>query len=382
MHDDTTTPEAPAPDEPPATEPAPAPAERLRVLFAAPTSTARPIHALRVGTFTDSYGRETTFSAEDLQTMAARLNAAAAKRRPPITERHDYGRAVGRMLSAATRYEGRHLYLTPRWLSEGERLLAEEVYDSFSIELERDDRGYQIIGGSLTNYPAVDGLHPVTLEAPAPTPTLVLPPHEADIDPAPPEPPASTRPTQEQRPMADEQPMATPAPETAPPPPAPPALNLSDPAIRAQFEQYTAEMQAMYQQQYALAQEAARQQARAEFERWKAEEARHAAWLAFAQHVTTPTVQRPTTIAYSAEQILDILSAPTAEKVQQLFQDALDGALLVSGRPAGSSRGEEDDAGAWQALVFSLQQTGLSQYDAIKAAARKRPDLFREQGGR
>lgn len=192
--------------------------------------------------------------------------------------------------------------------------------------------------------------------------------------------------------MSDEtQAVATPAPAAAPPAPpampAPPQLNLSDPAVRAQFEAYTAELQTSYRQQYELAMQAAAETARAEFERFRAAEQQRHALLSFAQHVTTPTIARPTTIAYTADQVVDLLATPTAEKMQKLMTDALDGALLVAGGVAGSSRGgESDQGGEWDALVLAYQQQGMAATDAIKAAARKRPDLYQAQsrpkGGR
>lgn len=186
--------------------------------------------------------------------------------------------------------------------------------------------------------------------------------------------------------MPDETQAAPTADVAAPAPPAmpaPPTLNLSDPAVKAQFEAYTAEMQTAYRQQYALAMEAAKAEARAQFERYRAEETRRVTLLTFAQHVTTPTLARPTTIAYSVDQVMDILSTPTAEKVQQLITDALDGALLVAAGVSGSSReGAENSTAQFDALVFEHQRAGMSQYDAIKAAAKQRPDLYRAANGR
>lgn len=375
MDDDTLAPE-------PEPTPADAPAlTRLRIQFAAPTAAATPIHALRVGTFTDSLGRETTFTPADLQQMADRLNAGAQRRRPPINEGHDYGRAVGRMTEAYTRHQAHHLYIVPRWNGEGQRLLADEVYDAFSIELDTAN-GYTVIGGALTNYPAVDGLRPVALSsAEAGAATIALP--AGDV-------PADEPPVAEEPPMSDE-PTAQPVtPSAAAPvaPPAPATLDLTDPVVRQQVEAYQTEMRAAYQRQHELAMQSAREQARAEFERWRADETRRQGHLSFAQSVTTPTVTRPTTVAWSVEQIMDALTAPTAETVQRLFQDALDGALLVSGQAVGSAAGgaEPDAGGQWEALVLTYRQQGLSQSDAVRAAGRKRPDLYasqsRPKGGR
>jgi hypothetical protein len=50
---------------------------------------------LRTGTFTDSSGRSFTFTPEHIKSIVANY---AQRPNPPITERHDYGRAVGRAL--------------------------------------------------------------------------------------------------------------------------------------------------------------------------------------------------------------------------------------------------------------------------------------------
>lgn len=183
-------------------------------------------------------------------------------------------------------------------------------------------------------------------------------------------------------------PTATPS-AAAPVPPAMPALDLTDPAVQTQLSAYSAQMQAYMRQQHEAVMREASERSRVEFERWKADEARRATIFAFAQHVTTPTLQRPSTIAYTAEQIATILANPTTETVQQIFRDAIDGVLLTSSIPTGSSRegeGAQDDAARFNALVFEKQREGLSQAEATKAVAKQHPALYnamnKPKGGR
>jgi hypothetical protein len=57
-------------------------------------------------------------------------------------------------------------------------MIEDGVYDGYSCEIDPDGKGgFTKIGGSLTNYPAVHGLEPVRLEAPA---FDITPPNEAD----------------------------------------------------------------------------------------------------------------------------------------------------------------------------------------------------------
>lgn len=137
---------------------------------------ARPVHLIRTGTFTDMNGREATFTADHLRSIVANYGQ---RPNPPITERHDWGRAVGRMDKVYTDSDGENLYGVPRWNSVGKQLLRDEVYDGYSCELDPDGTGGWIkIGGSLTNYPAVNGLEPVRLSAPV---ALAMPAYEAAI---------------------------------------------------------------------------------------------------------------------------------------------------------------------------------------------------------
>ena len=324
----------------------------------------RPIHALKVGTWTDSFGREATFTEADLVLMAERLNAMAAKRKPPITERHDYGRAYGRMVRAYTQRNNRDLMIVPKWNAAGRQMLMEEIYDMFSIEIDMSN-GMTVIGGTLTNYPAVEGLRPITLEAPP-----------LDHTPAP---------TEEVTPMAEEPTTPTtpaPAPAPAVAPPAPP-LNLSDdPVAQQQLVAYQAQMAAYMREQHQQIMQQAQQQAQMEFERWRAAQAAEQAIAAFAQHATTPTIERPHALAYSVEQVTALLSGLSTDKraaVQTLITDILDGKALVAYDAIGApGNGNEDVAGQWQASVATFTAQGLSQSAAIQAAQRANPTLYQK----
>lgn len=326
----------------------------------------RPIHALRTGTFVGMSGTPTTFEPRHLRQMAERLNELAAKRRPPINENHDYGRAVGRMLRAYTKNRDNDLYIEPKWLTAGRTLLADETYDGFSIEVRPDSDGYTIVGGALTNYPAVDGLATVTLAAPEPEADTLLP------EPA--------TPATVEVPMDD----TTRAPEPAPTP-AIPAADLppvNDAAMQAQISAYVAQMEARFKAQ----QDAAFARAQQEFERRIVEMEQQRQIEAYAQHITTPTLSRPHALPGSAEDWSKALRSLSAEQ-RRVWQPLLDTVLsagLVSFEEIGASGEGETRTAAeeWDAFVSGKVAAGMSRVAAIKAAAQERPELYAAQATR
>lgn len=355
------------PDEQlPINEPAPAPirlALLSEVAFSEGTP-AQPIHALRVGTFTGMSGTPTTFEPRHLRQMAERLNETAARRRPPINENHDYGRAVGRMLRAYTRNRDHDLYIEPKWLSAGRTLLSDEVYDGFSIELAVDGDGFSIVGGALTNYPAVDGLATVTLSAPSPQ----GPAHEDT-------PPIAT----EEHRMSGETHEIQDAPETTPAvAPALPPVN--DAAMQAQINAYVAQMEARFKAQ----QDAAFARAQQEFERRIVEMEQQRQIEAYAQHITTPTLTRPHALPGHADDWARALRALSAEqrKVWQPLLDTILSSGLVSFEEIGSAgegETEQDARARYQALVNAKVDAGMARVAAIKAVNREHPDLYAAQ---
>lgn len=324
----------------------------------------RPIHALRAGTFTGMSGTPTTFEPRHLRQMAERLNEIAARRRPPINENHDYGRAVGRMLKAYTKNRDHDLYIEPKWMAAGRTLLADEVYDGFSIELQIDGDGYAIIGGALTNYPAVDGLAAVTLAAPIPEAPSA--PDEARVH----SPPAPI----EEVTMSD----STPAPEPTPEPVAIPPV--SDAAMQAQINAYAAQMEARYKAQ----QDQAFARAQAEFERRINEMEQRRQIESYAQHITTPTLTRPHALPGSAEDWTKALTALSTDQ-RKLWQPLLDTVLsagLVSFEEIGTSGegAEAKDAQAeFASLVTAKVAGGMSRVAAIQAVAKAHPELYAQQ---
>ena len=196
--------------------------------------------------------------------------------------------------------------------------------------------------------------------------------------------------------MADEQPTTTTPDVPASPPvdvpiPAPPVGLADDPLLAQQMAAYQRQMTEYMRQQHEEVMAQAQRQAKAEFERWRAQQAAEQAITAFAQHATTPTMERPHALAYSAEQVVSILTGLSPEKrtqVQNLINDVLSGTALVAFDAIGApGTGGEDVRGEWAAKVASYQAQGLSRSDAIKAAQKNHPSLYAQynalgKGGR
>lgn len=294
------------------------------------TGNAHDIHMLRTGTFTDSSGRAFTFGPEHLQSIVGNY---ARRPNPPITESHDYGRATGRIVGVKTDASGEHLYGSPRWNTTGRQLLSDQVYDGFSCELDPDDAGgFVLIGGSLTNYPAVKGLRPVTLSAPP-------------IDP----------PTIKEIPMAEETLEAVVTPPVVPPTTttAAPAVSAPDsPIFQAQMQAALSQMQAQYELQAQRALESAQLQ----FERWKTEQAQQTEIAQFSQHVTAATLQRPYALPLDADRVAKFMAMIPAEarkEARAIFEQVLT-AGLVSFEELGSQGAGAGDVDAVQAYEDAL----------------------------
>lgn len=348
----------------------PAPATRLRLVFAAPDGD-KPFQALRVGTFTDMYGRESTFAEADLEAIADSINGSS--RKLPITERHDFGRAVGRMLKAETKYGGKRLYITPKWSAAGRALLEDAAYDGFSIELERGKASYVAIGGALTNYPAVDGLSPLSLSAPvAGEPSVLVLPSDPDTTPT------------EEIPMSDtpETPVIAPAPESVASPALPPMPAISDEVARQQIAAYSQAIQAQMQQQFEAIRKQAEQEAIQRFERWQAEQEQASQIRAFAQNATTPTIDRRHALPFTADQLIAVFSAlPVANRpaVRGLLEDILAHGLVPYDTlgASGEGKGETDPAEEYQEKVRAYTAQGMSRSAAIIAIQKNHPEIYR-----
>jgi hypothetical protein len=308
---------------------------------------ARPIHILRTGTFTSGNGFTFTFERDHLETIVSNFTAGK-RRRPPITERHDYGRAVGRLERVWC--EGDNLYAQPKWNKAGVDLLANEVYDGFSCEVSGMGESPTLIGGSLTNYPAVDGLQTVTLEAPA---LHAAGGPRADMQPH----------TQEIPHMAEETPIM----------PAP--AQLAD--ASAEVQAVVSQMRAQFDAERALVLE----QARAEFQRQLQAEREQYALVTYAQHVTTATFQRQHALPIEADALtafLAGLSTAQRETAQGLFNRILDAGLVSFEEIGNGSDAPEAPsvAAQFEAAVQAKVAGGMSRYAAIQAIGKEKPELY------
>jgi hypothetical protein len=368
--------------------------ERIRPSFVSEVAFSqdgqpRPIHIFRAGTFTSMDGREYTYTPEHIRSMLDNF-AAGKRKRPPITEKHDWGRAVGRITKLWADAACENLYALPVWNKAGRELLTEETYDGFSSEIEHIDDGRILIGGSLTNYPAVDGLEPVTLSAPPidDNPAVSLPNH-AEIE-------EETRGVQSPSLLASA-PLAagglreenttttrkdiftmdedTTVVET--PPTLPPLPPINDTAMQAQIGAYVQQMEARYQAQ----QEAAFQRAQVEFERRIADMEARRQIETYAQHATTATLQRQHALPIEAEALTSFLASLSASQratAQTLFTRILE-AGLVSFEEIGSQGEAAPEQSAKEQFDAAVQEKvrgGMSQLSAIQAVGKEQPDLY------
>lgn len=350
----TTRPLFAKPAPPPETPP---PARVVAPMLLSAVVPGQSIHMLRTGTFTDSRGREFTIDTDMIRAVADRFRAAQPRRTLPITERHDFGRAVGRMTQVWCSADGENLYCTPAWNTDGQRLLAEGVYDAFSCEI--DTLVPELIGGSLTNYPAVSGLQPVTLEAPV---GIDVPDTQED-DTMPDE---ATVTTPAEAPPADMSAVVAAAFQTA---------NIGE-AMKGQFKDLIA---AQMQAEIAAVKEQARLEAQREIAEFQARQS----IASFAQHVTTPTLARPHALPLDAarvEKFLISLSAAQRPEAQAILSAVLDSGL-VSFDELGAQGDDKNQPSAierYEAALTAKLAQGLSRSAALSAINREQPSLAAE----
>lgn len=200
---------------------------------------------------------------------------------------------------------------------------------------------------------------------------------------------------------AQETPMSAPTDQERPegeappaPPPAPaldfqlPAMPALDAAAQSQLEAVGRQMQAAMQRQleaqYKQLAQQAEQQALERFARWQAEQEQSAAVRAFAQHVTTPTIDRRYALPFSSDQIVAVMTAlPPANRaaVRELLEGVLTSGLVPFERLGADGDGEEDrdPREEYEALVLAKMDKGLSRFEAIRAVNRERPALYQAQ---
>lgn len=160
------------------------------------------------------------------------------------------------------------------------------------------------------------------------------------------------------------------------PPLQPPTFNAADPAVAAQVNAVVAQMTAQFEAQRQIVLE----QAQAQFQRQLAEMQAQQTIQTYAQHITTPTMQRQHALPLEASAVVSFLSGLNATQrtsAQGLFDRILD-AGLVSFEEIGSSGegGERDVAAEWHAAVQAKVALGMAQSSAIEAVKRENVALY------
>lgn len=160
-----------------------------------------------------------------------------------------------------------------------------------------------------------------------------------------------------------------------------------DPVLAAQQQEYKSLLltQMRSQQETMMAQ--AREQARLEFDKWKAEAAQLQQIQAYVQDATSPTMRRPHALPIEAEALTTFLMGISAEQrktVTAMFDRVLESGLVSFEEigSAGDGKPEQSKIEEFEALVAEKKATGMAQSAALRAAAKARPDLYAAYSGR
>jgi hypothetical protein len=128
----------------------------------------RPFEAFTHGTFTDMRGRKIEVTKEQLKTLventrnylASLVNSQGEPVGLPIDcSNHDHGDAAGWIVGVELVNDV--VQLIPKWTELGIEKLTKGIVKLFSASIDLEKM--VIVGGSLTNWPAVKGLKPVEL---------------------------------------------------------------------------------------------------------------------------------------------------------------------------------------------------------------------------
>lgn len=196
-------------------------------------------------------------------------------------------------------------------------------------------------------------------------------------------------PNDQERPEGEAPPTPTPAQQPAPAldfqlPPMPSLDAAAQTQLEAVGRQMQAAMQRQLEAQYKQMAERAEQEALQRFTRWQAEQEQAASIRAFAQHVTTPTIDRRHALPFSADQIVAVMQAlPAANRgaVRELLEGVLSAGLVPFERVGADGAGEDDrdPAEEYEALVLAKMDKGMSRFEALRAVNRERPALYQAQ---
>lgn len=178
-------------------------------------------------------------------------------------------------------------------------------------------------------------------------------------------------------------PDAPPAEPVALPPLTPPVIASNDPAVQAQVNAVVAQMTAQLEEQRRMVLE----QAQAQFQRELANMQAQQAIQTYAQHITTPTLSRPSGLPGQASDYSAFLASLTADqrKAAQVLFDRILASGLVSFEEIGSAGDGEGARSAkeeHEALVVAeMAKNGNSRVAALQSVNRARPDLYAALNG-
>lgn len=167
--------------------------------------------------------------------------------------------------------------------------------------------------------------------------------------------------------------------DTVAPPIMPPIVPpIDSAAAQAQVSAYVAQLRAQYEEErkHLLA------EAQAQFQREIAEMRAQQAITAYAQDVTTPTLQRQHALPFEASRLVTFLTGLNATQrteAQSLFSHILDAGLVSFEELGSSAEGDQPELTAqeeFDSAVLAKMSTGLSRLQAIEAVRREKPQLY------
>ena len=125
-------------------------------------TSGKAFDALTVGTFTDMYGRKSTFRKKDLPKYVENTKAVIAASETDSGEivglpidavDHDKGDGAGWIIDIELDAERDVIQLTPNWTSIGIEVIEGKIRRFFSASIDISQK--TILGGTLTNWPAI-----------------------------------------------------------------------------------------------------------------------------------------------------------------------------------------------------------------------------------
>ena len=185
-------------------------------------------------------------------------------------------------------------------------------------------------------------------------------------------------------------PASVPTPQPTVPTFAPPPVpQMGDAAMQAQLAEYTAQMQASIQaqmrEQYEASLRQSTEQARLQFEKWRAEQQQAQAVRQFSQDMTTATLSRMHALPVKPDALEGLLlETPSAVrgKWQALLEQINTSGLLsfeeIGSQGDGDTRSTKD---LFDAAVLAKVTGGMTQFNAMQAVQREHPEWAADYNG-